>query len=232
MSYLDQNNAGTSYCEVIEVQHNNISTNFAIFSGSDPSLITCEKTSSMPGIYRTEDFNEQIVDRNITSIVESWYSRNVNTDLPNPICLRTQIKILLATVVAAEFKPLRGMPKLNKMLTNGLGSIKELMTIYETVDAFEFLCFGYRPPIAEYLDQTSYNSTYYFPDRFYAAACFETRFSAASLNLRYISVNNPNVFIPSGILVITNNQRDKFSFLLPAAWKKHSDFLMQSFAEI
>lgn len=227
MSYLNQSNNGITYCEVIETEVNNEKINYAIYMGDDTSIITCEKTSSSPGVYSTDDLDNQISDPNIIHAVQSWYDKRINSK-SNNITVRQQVRELLEMSHGANFKPIMGLPKLTKMLTSALTNIKELMTIYEDTNCFSYVCFGYRYPLAEFMDKNNYEPLYFFPDRFYTAACFETRFNS-KFGLCMIPHGTTN--FKGNILSIMNLGGDKISFIVSVDWKVHGKSLAETFTD-
>lgn len=216
MAYLNQGQAGNSYCEVVAVGD----SNYAIFLGSDPSMVTCEKTASAPGVYSTTNLDQPITDENIVNVVSSWYSKPV---MGNVATVREWIAALLWANESKPIKPMMGLPKMTKVLAAGLSSIKELMVIHEDYDAFRFLCFGYRRPIAEFLTKSNFTGIYLFPERFYVSCLFETRFKD---NFGIINLGNT-----WDALYIANHARDKVSLLMTADWEQHTGFLERTFME-
>lgn len=227
MSYLNQSTNNITYCEVIETNINNGKINYAIYMGDDTSIITCEKTSSSPGVYSTDDLDNQISDTNIAQVIQSWYDKRINAG-NNHVTVRQQVKELLEISYGANYKPIMGLPKLTKMLTSALANAKELMTIYEDTNCFNYVCFGYRYPLADFMDKNGFDPIYFFPDRFYTAACFETRFNN-QINLYMIPAGTTN--FNGHVLSITNRGGDKNSFIVSVDWKVHGKSLAQTFTD-
>lgn len=217
MSYLNQGGSSPTYCEVIKLDGDQ---NFAIYMGSDPSLVTCTKTSSPTGVYSTEDLDNAITDTNIINVVRSWYDRK--TDYNN-LTVRELIAAVLSNVASGKKVALLALPKMTKVLASNLSAIKELMVIYRAKGVYNFLCFGYREPIAQFLDKLRYDALYLFPERFYTAASFETRFKN-NFTLCY-----DNQYCE--VLGIVNPDEDKISLLMPVEWTIHSEALAKGFVE-
>lgn len=218
MSYLDQGN-GNAYCKVIKVTND---TNYAIFISPDGTIITCEKSALNPGIYSIGSETAE-ADANIINSVDALYTRRYKE-----CSLDDYVSMVLGAVVEkrALFFPLHHLPKMTKALAQGLTSIKEALAIYETEDDYKFLCFGYRQPIADYLDQVvrhdNLKNIFIFPDNLFVACGFQTRFNPSGI---YMSAD----FDDFSMFTNDIERFDHVSLVGNVDYKTHLEYLERNF---
>jgi len=190
-------------------------TGRAYYVSSDGTVITTQVDNNEPGVYSVAS-GDIVRDEQIIKAISSFYQKKVQNNTKT-LSEFVEYTISKATQNTNQFLPITKIPKFTKGLATALHSASECITFIETDDSIEFLCFGYRPKIAEFIESTN-AAVYVMPERFYRGVMFETRFSPTGMVGKILRGS-------MGIVVANGPKLEKLSLIMGVNRINHSNFI-------
>lgn len=139
---------------------------YAIHVAYNGTIIMFEATTSRDGYYNQDD---EVAPQEIEELYKHILTKEANG---YPGFTIDGILDAFINSFKQEFGPVQDVPKMTKMLAQGLDKAAEVMSFAANDDVLDFVCFGTRPMITKALDEAECDSIHISPLYYYYATQF------------------------------------------------------------